>query len=74
MSKGRPYSEFEHYFTMDQVKGLGIGTTYLNRKMAMEFSVAIAKCEMTKLRVLFHKSKFFSLALDEATDVYRLEF
>ena len=58
---------------MDQVKGLDIGTTYLNRKMAMEFSVAIAQCEMTKLRVLFNKSKFFSLVLDEATDVYRLK-
>ena len=73
MSKGRPYSEFEQYVTMDQVKGLDIGTTYLNRKMAMEFGVAIAQCEMTKLRVLFNKSKFFSLVLDEATDVYRLE-
>ena len=73
MSKGRPYSEYEHYVTMNQVEGLGIGTTYLNRKMAMEFSVAIAQCEMTKLRVLFNKSKFFSLVLDEATDVYRLE-
>ena len=73
MSKGRPYSEFEHHVTMDQVKGLDIGTTYLNRKLAMEFSVAIAQCEMTKLRVLFNKNKFFSLVLDEATDVYRIE-
>ena len=61
------------HVTMDQVKVLDIGTTYLNRKMVMEFSVAIAQCEMTKLRVLFNKSKFFSLVLDEATYVYRLE-
>ena len=31
------------------------------------------QCENTKFRVLFKKSKFFSLVLDEATDVYRLE-
>ena len=66
------FIEFEHYDTMDQVKGLDIGTTYLNRKMAMEFSVSIAQCEMTKLRVLFNKSKFFSLVLYEATDVLPL--
>ena len=41
--------------------------------MAMEFSVVIAQCEITKLCVLFQKSKFFSLVLDEATDVYHLE-
>ena len=58
---------------MDQVKGLDVGTSYLNRKMAMEFSIAIAQTEVSKLVAKFRKSKFFSLVLDEATDVQRLE-
>ena len=73
MSKGRPYAEYEHYVAMDQVKGLDVGTLYLNRKMAMEFSVAIAQTEVSELRAKFKKGKFFSLVLDEATDVYCLE-
>ena len=39
----------------------------------MEFRVAITQTEVSKLRAKFKKDKFFSLVLDEATDVYRLE-
>ena len=39
----------------------------------MEFSIAIARTELSKLVENFNKSKCFSLFLDEATDVYRLE-
>ena len=46
MCKGRPYSEYEHYVKMDQVKGLDIGASYLNRKKAMEFSISITECEI----------------------------
>ena len=69
----RPYSEYEFYVKMDTVKGIDVGTTNLNRKAAMEFSIAITKCEIDKLRALFRECKFFSLILDESTDVYRLE-
>ena len=73
MCKGRPYSEYGHYFKMDQVKGLDIGASYLNRKKAMEFSISITECEMEDLQSLFQKCKFFSIVVDESTDVYRLE-
>ena len=73
MLKGRPYSEYEFYVKMDKVRGIDVGTTYLNRKAAMEFRSAISKCEIDKLRALFRECKFYSLILDESTDVYRLE-
>ena len=73
MLKGHPYSEYEFYVKMDKGKDIDVGTTYLNRKAAMEFSIAISKCEIDKLRALFRECKFFSLILDESTDVYILE-
>ena len=73
MSKGRPNSEYEHYVVMDQVKGIDVGTSYLNHKKTMEFSIAITHCEIKTLRKLFNKCTFFSIVLDESTDVYWLE-
>ena len=58
---------------MDQVKGLDVGTSYLNRKMAMEFSVAIAQTEVSKFRAKYKKEMFFILVVDEEKGVYRLE-
>ena len=73
MVKGRPYSGYEHYIAIDKAKGVDVGTTYLNHKKAMEFSIAITQCEILELQTLFNKCKFFSLVMDESTDVYRLE-
>ena len=58
---------------MDQVKGLDIGASYLNRKKAMEFSISITECETEDLQSLCQNCKFFSIVVDESTDVYRLE-
>ena len=73
MLKGRPYSEYEHYIAVDKVKGVDVGTSYLNRKKAMEFSIAITQCEIRELQALFSKCTFFTLVMDESTDVFRLE-
>ena len=42
MVKGRPYSEYK-------AKGIDVGTTYLSRKKAMEFSIVITQCEISEL-------------------------
>ena len=38
----------------------------------MEFSISITECEIEDLQ-LFQKCKFFSIVVDESTDMYRLE-
>ena len=73
MVKGRPYSEYEHYIVIDKAKRVDVGATYLIRKKVMEFSIAITQCEILELQALFNKCMFFSLVMDESTDVYRLE-
>ena len=62
MLEGRIYSECEFCVKMDKVKGIDVGTTYLNRKAAMKFSIAISKCEIDKLRALFRECKFLVLS------------
>ena len=73
MFKGRPYSEYEFLISLDKVKGLEIGNTYLNRRKCMEFSNAIASLEIRKFQNLFKNAKFFTTIVDESTDIYRLE-
>ena len=52
-AKGRRYSGDEHYVAMDQMKGSDVGTSYLNRKKPMEFSIAITHCGLQRLRNIF---------------------
>ena len=73
MKTGKPFSEYEFLASLDRAKGINIGTTYLNRKQGLEFGISIAKMLQEKQCDEFHKALFFSIILDEFTDVYRME-
>ncbi|VDI54723.1 Hypothetical predicted protein [Mytilus galloprovincialis] len=65
---GRPFSDFEWMSKLDQMKGLDVGKTYLNRKRAKEFTDCIAKVQMNTIKDNIHKAKFVSILSDGSTD------
>ena len=73
MKTGKPFSEYEFLASLDRAKGINIGSTYLNRKQGLEFGISIANMLQEKQCDEFQKALFFSIILDECTDVYRME-
>ena len=57
--KGRPYADYEWMCNLDEAKGVDIGKTYRNRKVAAVFVECIAEVERHNLREKVLKSSFF---------------
>ena len=73
LKNGKPFSDYELQVELDKAKGIEIGNTYLNRMSGIEIARAIDQVSLEALRKEFESARFFSIILDEATDIYRLE-
>ena len=66
--KGRSYADYEWMCNLDEAKGVDIGKTYRNRKVAAVFVEFIAEVERHNLREKVLKSNFLSIISDGTTD------
>ena len=58
MSKGRPYTEYEHYVTMDQVNGVDVGSSYLIRKWQWNLALRLHELNFQNLSKTLIKVSF----------------
>ena len=70
---GKPWTDYEFLCELDIVKGLEIGKTYLNRNSGMQFGRDICVNILDEMSQDFLKANFFSIIMDEATDVSHSE-
>ena len=73
LKRGKPWTDYEFLCELDIVKGLDIGKTYLNRNSGMQFGRAICTNILNEMSQDFLKANFFSIIIDEATDVSHSE-
>ena len=73
LKRGKPWTDYEFLCELDIVKGLEIGKTYLNRNSGMQFGRAICVNILDEMSQDFFKANFFSIIMDEATDVSHSE-
>lgn len=70
MKHDRPLSDYKWLCSLDQMKGLDTGNTYINDKAALKFVQSIAKVESEKKTVdIVKKVHFFSFMMDGSTDI-----
>ena len=69
IKNNRPLSDYKWLCSLDKVKGLDIGDTYLSDKAAFNFISSIAEAEKQKTKLLIETSPFFSFLLDGTTDI-----
>lgn len=72
MKKAKPWTN-EFLCNLDKIKGLDVGSTYLNRKSGMSFGHSTAGVILKELFDNFLESRFFIIMFDEATDVNHRE-
>ena len=70
---GKPWTDYEFLCELDITKGLNIGKTYLNRNSGMQFGHEICVNILNDISQEFLAAKFFSIIMDEATDVSHKE-
>jgi hypothetical protein len=73
LKHGKPWTDYEFLCELDIVKGLDIGKTYLNRNSGMQFGRAICVNILDEMSQDLLKANFFSIIMDEATDVSHSE-
>jgi hypothetical protein len=66
---GKSFKDYVWLCKLDKAKGLDIGNTYQNDKAASTFVHHIAKIETEKTTQSLGLASFFSISIDEATDV-----
>ena len=71
--KGRPYTDYVWICQLDQLKGVDIGTAYLNDKVAAVFMHHIAEVAREELVESVNLAPFISLICDGSTDSAVLE-
>ena len=69
----KPWTDYEFLCKLHIVKGLDIGKTYLNQNSGMQFGRAICTNILNEISQDFLKANFFSIIMDEATDVSHSE-
>ena len=65
----RPLSDFHWLCSLDKMKGLDIGNTYLNDRAALDFVGSIAKAERDGIGSMINKAPFISFMMDGSTDI-----
>ena len=65
---GRPFSDFQWLCSLDQAKGLKVGTAYRNDKRCKDFVKAIATNQCNITVSLVEKARFLSMISDGSTD------
>ena len=73
MKSGKPWTDYEFLCELDITKGLNIGKTYLNRNSGGQFGREICVNILNDISREFLAAKFFSIIMDEATDVSHKE-
>ncbi len=66
--KGRPFSDCEWLFELDQAKGLHVGNSYKSRKQATEFLHYIAEVQRKTILNTYNGAAFLSIITDGTTD------
>lgn len=64
----RSFRDYKFLCMLDKVKGLDVGSNYLNEKSAAMFVHSIASVTRTQVCEKLRKANFFSLTCDGATD------
>ena len=64
----RPYTDFVWMCTLDIMKGVQIGNTYINDKQCATFIHHIAQAKRDEIKEMVAKAKFVSLICDGSTD------
>lgn len=65
---GRPFSDFQWLCSLDEAKGLTVGTAYRNDKRCKDFVKAIATNQRNITLSLVEKAQFLSMISDGSTD------
>ena len=65
---GRPFSDFQWLCSLDEAKGLKVGTAYRNDKSCQDFMKAIATNQRNITLSLIEKAQFWSMVSDGSTD------
>lgn len=65
---GRPFSDFQWLCSLDEAKGLKVGTAYRNDKRCKDFVKAIATNQRNITLSLVEKAQFLSMISDGSTD------
>ena len=66
---GRPFTDFTWISKLDNIKGLNVGSTYLNDHAARSFTRCIAEIEVLKTKSNMDEASFFAILSDGSTDV-----
>ncbi|XP_056000656.1 zinc finger protein 862-like [Ostrea edulis] len=69
MKHNRPMRDYTWLCSLDQVKGIDLGGTYINDKAAIEFVKSIAATERDNTVDFLSKVNFFSIMMDGSTDI-----
>ena len=59
IKNNRPFTDFDWLCSLDKVKGIDIGETYLNRKAALQFGMGIASSLRSDTQNMLKKAPFF---------------
>ena len=68
MMKNKPISDFVWHCELDTMKGLDLGSTYLNRESAKCFIESIARTEFQKVASVVYNAKFVCVIGDGLPD------